>query len=781
MLSEKESVQYLFNKNFKYCKKRKIILYGELKGIKYVLSSFPEFTFSGIIIKDYSKKTCLGRKALDICHIKKNICDFVVMVDFPDKLREDFILLGPVCVREKIALYDLRGISFLEKRFYLSKEEQFIFEFETNFGNWKNNNIALCGEPEHLNLLINNLTNYNIIGILSNNPDGLESIKKPALNHKKVLEYNIELIICLSETMINEYAAYFHFCHLNKIRFFSLTGIDLCEQSLGRKTIEPPNSYFNINEQQLRDGIIWNDIICFSVFDCLLVQKTLDSEDFEKLSRQNNNKTDLESIESLVKSRKKMVELFNYALENEKIIYIILESEIPPSYIKTILNNCNIVGYKDLLVCKDQSAKEREKIFKYIRNNHRDDTCLYIGTDSCSCAELSSGYNINFFTIKSPLEMLDISTYKYIQSYVHNINDRSLIGLVISHLFNDPFALNKSDGKPQIYTLNTYTRTFIAPLVTTLILWLGKSLENTSYDKILFSSRDGYLINKLYNKLRSKKSYMNTPEGIYFLISRRVASCSGITEKSDLTWLFNLSYRDSIRNVLIDKFEFTEKDTADLNSNNIWTWISKNSGHIFKHSKKLKSNYLKYLENIGITGNHTYGFYDMVSSGTSQYFLSKILNADIKGFYLCWYDIGDLKRRQLPITSMFANNRISPENIYSDYVEGGYIYSDYDLLEMLLSSPDPSLKEFDDTGQPVYLPEKRTQDHIYSMQKAQETIENFFNEYLSLWSEQNEGISESLAEELFSYKNTVFTNVNCKYFSNLINFDDLGLIDKKIK
>lgn len=781
MFSEKESIQYLFEENFKYCKKRRIILYGELKGIRCILSSFPDFTFSGVIIKDSTQKKCLGRKALNIVDIKKDICDLLIMVDMPSELRSDFISVGPICVREKIPLYDLRGIPFLEREHYLSKDEQLIFKFQVNFGARKENRIALCGKIEAIKVLLNSLKDYAIIGLLDNEYECLLSLGIPVLKYKQILEYDIDTIICVTDELADTYKSYFHFCYQNKISFYNLSGDDLLKHLSNTNFSNAQDPYFDVSEQQVKDGIIWNDIICFSVFDCLFTKKVLDEEDLEKvLQGIPYCKNKWENIKDLILPRKKVLELFNYAVQNNKVIFIVLESEIPVSYIKGILESHEIVAYKEILVCKNRTKEEREKIFKYIRNNHQCDSCLYIGTDSYSCAELTEDYRINFFTIKSTEEMLEISAYREIRSYMHTINERSLVGLVLSYLFNNPFILYKSDGRPPIYNLDIYVRTFIAPLVTALILWLGTKAKNEPYDKILFSSRDGYLICTLYNKLRYREEYKNNPEGIYFLISRRVASCAGIRNKEDLDWLLHLDYIDTFQNVLIDKFGFEREELTNIDNKNIWSWISQNRNRIFEKAQILKINYMKYIRSMGMKDEYKYGFYDMVSSGTSQYFLSKILNADIRGLYLCWYDTGNLKRRKLSIESMFTNNRISPQDTYSDYVEGGYIYEDYDLLEMLLSSPESSLKEFDDAGRPLYLPEKRTASQIHSMENAQKAMESFFEEYMVLLSSDDRNISKKLVEELFRYKNKEFTNESCNYFDNLINFDDLGLHEKNI-
>ena len=67
MLSEEESIQCLFEKNFASFKLKRVVLYGDSDSIRVILKTFSDFSFCGIILSDSSQKTIGGRKVCSFC------------------------------------------------------------------------------------------------------------------------------------------------------------------------------------------------------------------------------------------------------------------------------------------------------------------------------------------------------------------------------------------------------------------------------------------------------------------------------------------------------------------------------------------------------------------------------------------------------------------------------------------------------------------------------------------------------------------------------------------
>ena len=91
---------------------------------------------------------------------------------------------------------------------------------------------------------------------------------------------------------------------------------------------------------------------------------------------------------------------------------------------------------------------------------------------------------------------------------------------------------------------------FLGPMVFNFFIWLKSELKNT--DKILFNSREGYFLEKIYKIFQTK---YNLPESVYFKTSRKLSSISSFFTKDDVYDTFKLHrYSGTLSNLLNDRF-----------------------------------------------------------------------------------------------------------------------------------------------------------------------------------------------------------------------------------
>ena len=676
---------------------------------------------------------------------------------------------------------------------FLSEDEQLVFDFKTHFDKCKKNSIVLYGSAHKVGVLIHALTDYHIVGILCDDYDAkwaeerMEYGSMPIWSYEDAVANQADIIIAAvsPNRFADIYNKVYNLCSKNAMSLFGANGEDLFEKFGTVKTEIIADSYFDFGEEDMLKAINKNEVICFSIFDVLLMKKSLLDADNKKIIEKWKNKgmTYFDAEEALTVPRKKMVEIFGYAVEQKKIIYLILEKKMPLEIIEKLFFKYNIIGYKKICICAGANKEEIIELLCNIKNIEGKEACLYIGSNYIADSNFTSTTGFDYIKIKSARDMLAISSYASIRTMLKTVNERSMVGIMAADMFNNPFSLHKRyNGRIEVADIKKFTKFFIAPLITAMVLWIAEISKKKGFDEILFASRDGFLIEKLYNKLRLKKEFEGIPAGRYFLISRRAASNAAIMTENDLERLFSLPYKDTPKKVLIDKFGFDDREllSEEEDYQNMLQYALQHKRLIMDKSEKLRNNFIKYIYNQELDVNRKYGFYDMVSSGTSQYFLQKIFPADIEGVYLCWYDRGDMAMRHMPITAMYVNNRVAPDNSFSEYIEGGYVYQNYAFLELLLSSPDSSLREFGEEGNPIYLDEVRETKYIDMLQSSQGAIEDFFDEYINNMYVKKQRINADVVDELFRYSSAVYTNVNILEFEDLVNHDDFGLQDVKI-
>ena len=252
--------------------------------------------------------------------------------------------------------------------------------------------------------------------------------------------------------------------------------------------------------------------------------------------------------------------------------------------------------------------------------------------------------------------------------------------------------------------------TFFGPLVFNYFNWLKDEVKDG--DLILFNSREGYFLNELYQDFKIK---YNLPNSVYFKTSRKLASLSSFVSDDDIYQSFNLHrYNGNLSDLLKYRFGL---DYPNLNDIKIDTLdkvpdLSLYISDILEKSKILRTQYKKYIE-ITIGKSKNVYMVDSGYQGTTQYYLQKTFDLELKGRYMTYKGNIDLKNTKGFYDfekCNFKNNIIFFESVFTDKV-GTYI----DIV-------DGEFINEDDTQNQKYFSDKI---------KIVEGIKNFVKDILS--------------------------------------------------
>ena len=784
MLTEKESIIYTFQKNFGYCTNRRIALYGDREMTSCIIKKFSEHLFVGEAVRG-PDHILMQEETIDIEDMETAGVEMVITVVKPHELGDAYLRLEMVCKATNILLYHIDGTNLLEyfkmvNPVPVTEHEAIEYSFRKHFWRFKHKNIILYVIKQKTAVIIESLPDYGILGVMDKNKENGMFCGKPILTYEQAVSCNVDLMIIIAkkDSLQYIYNRLYNFCNTHHVCLVNEEGEKLFEICDYEQEVVEKNVYFNMNEDSLKKAIETHDIISFGIFDTLLMYLTLQEEDAIFIA---NHKKNI-SLESVIVAREKMVEMYKYAVELGKKIYLISDSMLPKEQLNYILKKHGIGSDAELVLASEYGIKKEHGLVG-VALKEAGSNILHIGSSRQRDELPALEFGFDVFTIKSARDMLGISSYARIRTILTSINERSMIGLVIARIFNNPFALYGTNGKVQLDNISDFGYLYLAPLLTDFILWMRNHLQKHNYENILFASRDGYLIQKLYSLMREKLQEMSLPEGQYFLTSRRVATNISVKTQEDIKWLFSLPYIAEPENILKDKF-FLEKEQvpqyiAGLYKNPI-EYALANCQLIYQESSRQMENYMKYIHNIKIKNGRCYAFFDLVSSGTSQYYLSKELPFDIEGIYLCWYDVGEDEKRKLPIYSRYVNNRLKGENSFSVYAGGTYLYANYAFLEPFITSPQPSVYGFDSDGNPIFGNDLRSESEILMMNRVQESIEKYFKQYISVLWIDGIPISEKIPDALFGLKDSKYTKICCEELFSLVNRDDFGLADVEL-
>ena len=255
-----------------------------------------------------------------------------------------------------------------------------------------------------------------------------------------------------------------------------------------------------------------------------------------------------------------------------------------------------------------------------------------------------------------------------------------MIGMLAAKVFNDPFALYHSDGKPTIDSLFDFGYVFIAPAVVSFMLWLFSVLEEKRDNLLIFSARDGWLLQKVYHIFQGNCNMVSLPDDIYLLISRK-AIC-----------------------MAADENEYGEE----------------------------RRNFLNYLKQLELDKYEKIYFFDFMSRGTCQSKLEEILARKLQGVYFQKSLSGDEKKDSIQVLSFFKEKSALEKDLR--------IFAMCDFLECILTSPEPSFWKMDSKGNPIYEIEQRSEKQRESIGKIHNGILDYCTKFTAIMKRPQVGV-----------------------------------------
>lgn len=411
------------------------------------------------------------------------------------------------------------------------------------------------------------------------------------------------------------------------------------------------------------------------------------------------------------------------------------------------------------------NAASTKVIFKRIKNQVQENNIILYDV------------NGNHLLDKDEIKVDKNNTY-FISEKAATLGDHIALGLFIKKAFNNPFILHGTEGKMKIKSAYDFAYLFVAPVVTKFIYWLIQRLREEKSDCILFAARDGYLIKKLYdyyidNKSRNTKGMAKS---IYFLTSRSASVLPSIKCENDILEAAEF-YSGNVMCMLQERFHLSEDEIIDYSKSNrtdISNYILEHKDVILKHAQEELGNYKTYLAQLNLEKYNNIIFFDMMSRGTCQYALKKIGDINTIGLYMYYRDYGRNKSLpRLQIKGMYNESSLYGGDSYFSYL--------FPFLEIILSSPKPTVHSFDCNGDPIYGNEVRTQKQINMVKEMQGAVLDYFQEFERL-TDGNQSLELSLEYVdavlgMASAKHTEFSYGEELIFDNLYEGRNTALKD----
>ncbi|CQR58615.1 hypothetical protein [Paenibacillus riograndensis] len=659
-------------------------------------------------------------------------------------------------------------------------EWKYVVEtFNTNFIKSKDKRIVLYGIGKHTKAILDELGDqYNFVGLMDAEKAGEKLWGYPVFRVNELKENYVDLIVIIARPSVHQiiYRRIAEYVENNNIPAFSITG----EKIYVEEDFQELNDqYYLFQKQSLLDEIDKYDVISFDIFDTLIMRKILYPKDlfllldyefkdrnlgfvfsdvrqeteqelmrlmYPKLSEiydsirvnyaldrgvcQELMQMEIQKEHQLIIPRDDIIEAFHYAINNNKKVYIISDMYLPITEMEALLKENGILGYEKLFISCEYRKTKQEGLFKELLLLEDSKKILHIGDDEKADILAAESLGISTFKIMKAYEMINHSSYYKIMDGSDKLYHRCYLGLMISRLFNSPFALYGTKGKYQINTLNTLSN-LIAPTILNYLLWVIQRVQEQKASDILFVARDGYLPIKIYQMICQKQKLNDLPKGKYIYTSGRAASIPAMRDIQDLLPMIE-EFKGSVQELFTNIFCH---DGYEINPDvSIAENVNVNADIIIKEAQQERMDYQSYLDNQNICFDREVILFDFFSKGTGQDNLERILDKKLYGVYLHKSISGISRRNEIDYFSLYkANNH---------YEKNYNVFKVYSLLEYIISSPEPCLMKITKENK-IFFPEDRTIEGKQFMVKIQEDIFKFCAEFIDFFSgsipEKNDG------------------------------------------
>lgn len=630
-------------------------------------------------------------------------------------------------------------------------EETFKKHFEEYFFAYKNSSIAIYGLGKNTWTILNLIENYDFKYLIANESIGEVKYGKKIVSLNTAILFVKVIIIAASPMATKIIYQRIKDEIPSDVLLYDMRGNKLVNEKAYHNNLR-----CNETKKNLLKKIDENEVIVFDFFDTLVMRNALDKQDIfaiierelmeignylpfsewrieaESKAFEEKRKPDFDDIyvrlqedhklsnemiiwlkekelgfeKSLTYPRHEMIKTFNYAKNEGKIIYLIVDSFFSEKQLNDILLKCAISGYvKCFISCGQTNNKSNRELYKQIYIAAPQKRILYIGNISDNNMKHVELSNISHFNVCKVKDMLGISSISNLIDDFKLFDDRLMLGNVLSELFNDPFVLSKNRGKIEFDDIKMMSEVCFSAITMQFLAYLIKTVKKEENAIILFVSRDGYYLHKIYQRLKTIKENRELPDAVYFYSSRKAASVAALINENDIQIICKSllqNKKENLKSYLEKRFEIIFPNTFNLLVSEALTKygydelvekILKYKETILANAAIKRKNYKIYLKRLQLEQYEKVYLVDLVTRGTVAYSLERMLERPI---YLISYG-----------TLFMPNEYVyNMENVFSLY-GNIYSYSRFSpicsILELVYASKEEQLAEFDQNGNCIFI------------------------------------------------------------------------------
>lgn len=421
--------------------------------------------------------------------------------------------------------------------------------------------------------------------------------------------------------------------------------------------------------------------------------------------------TELRVERSVTVPSQQVLKFFNHLSDLNKTIVLVSDTYLPKEHLTQILEASGYKKHDRLYVsCEVGTNKASGKLFDVVIGDLQIDPkhILHVGDNAFSDVKQGQSKGIHTYQLPYTAKLLSKSRYCADRYKKHHFRETSSESLLRGTQKN--YLLNGSPGaSPAQNSGFDIGYQVLGPICYGFVTWIIQHAKDKNIKNLHFIAREGWFLKQVFDEIDSL--YDTGIKSHYLYASRRALFFPFLTEPvSDFLFSFLVSpvpcklqkYLDALELELSDnrikELGFRSRDEVispkldEGDRKRLEQLFEAEASQIKALANEEKSNYLEYLDQVGITSTEQIGLVDSGWFGRGQQRLQRFVKisnpqANLFGFYLALHERA---QRNFDETSQGY----------------GYLYQFYDfkgdnkmfleiaqMVEVFLSAPSESLKK----------------------------------------------------------------------------------------
>lgn len=274
--------------------------------------------------------------------------------------------------------------------------------------------------------------------------------------------------------------------------------------------------------------------------------------------------------------------------------------------------------------------------------------------------------------------------------------------------------------------------------------WFAHIAESAGVDKILFPSRDGYLIQKVYNCLMGEKAVPS----VYFRTSRRAVTVAAIKNMDDIRSIAKRTYQGTCSDFLRARFGIemnagdvrVDRNVQKLDREELENLLKDYENRILSNASEEREHYLAYLNEMGIHSQDKMLIFDFVAGGTVQHAMERLLGTKLQGVYFATMNLPN---------SMYEIDTDEIQAAYGNiesYKTDTNLGRHYLLMETVLVDGKDTLAYIDENLNAVY-EHSVERTNVQDIMNLQQGVLRYVKDYLTYFDDLDPDLS--FADEIY--------------------------------